>query len=484
MKAPDYNHFRSLFVQCPVDVNVYDASNQLLLTVKDGEVTGGSKNNIWYRSFNLGGGNDFAKVILYPVNSGYHVELVGTDMGRVDCLVQVPDGEGGFQTRSFGNIPVEKNSRIVTTTQEDAGGQYTVYQPGDSTGVTKEIQSVDISTETLQGISLESEKVSLKEGERELLKAIYEPVYANAWTLMWSSSDEKVAKVNQDGVVTALSEGTAVITATVLASMGEGKEPVTAVCTVTVGGADPIKAFVTRLYSGCFERTPDAAGHEYWTSNLRTGSFTGAYAAKFFFTSNEMKLLRLSDEQFITRLYTVMMDRKPDEGGLKYWKGFAENGMSRTWLVMKFINSAEFARICESYGITRGNVNTTENRDKNYAVTSFLARIYTKALSRGFDETGMNYWAGVILAAKNKKATMVDAAMSFLHSGEFTRKNLSDREYVKVLYRTFFNREADENGLTYWLDILGSKRGSRDSILHSFAKSNEFSKLMADYGIK
>ena len=181
-----------------------------------------------------------------------------------------------------------------------------------------------------------------------------------------------------------------------------------------------------------------------------------------------------------------MMGRTADAGGRNYWLEKVQNGMSRRWLIKQFIDSREFTNICEDYGITKGSVSATENRDRNYGVTSFIARIYTKALGRKFDVDGLNYWSGLILsaAAAKRKDVMIQSAMSFLHSKEFTAKNLNDTEYLKVLYRTFFGREADESGLTYWLGILSSGKGNRDSVLKSFAYSNEFSQLMKQYGIQ
>ena len=50
-------------------------------------------------------------------------------------------------------------------------------------------------------------------------------------TIKWSSSDETVVTVDQNGLVTAVETGTATVTATA----GEGKKQVSASCTVTVG---------------------------------------------------------------------------------------------------------------------------------------------------------------------------------------------------------------------------------------------------------
>lgn len=55
-----------------------------------------------------------------------------------------------------------------------------------------------------------------------------------------------------------------------------------------------------------------------------------------------------------------------------------------------------------------------------------------------------------------KKMTLVQAAQNFIFSPEFINKNLSDADYVKVLYRTFMGREYDQNGLSYHLDRIKS----------------------------
>ena len=63
------------------------------------------------------------------------------------------------------------------------------------------------------GISLNKTKISLYVGETEKLKATVEPENANDKTVYWSSSDLDIAKVDQNGLVTAVGTGTAVITA-------------------------------------------------------------------------------------------------------------------------------------------------------------------------------------------------------------------------------------------------------------------------------
>ena len=247
---------------------------------------------------------------------------------------------------------------------------------------------------------------------------------------------------------------------------------------------DDIIAFLKRVYKLCLNRNYDPAGLAYWWTKLYTQQITAAEAARGFFFSNEMKNLKLNNSDFIERCYKVMMDRASDKGGKKYWLDRLDNGMSREYVVKGFIDSKEFTNICNKYGMTKGTINVSEARDKNYGITSFVARCYTKALGRKYDVNGLNFWCNKMLNSSNVKQAAIDVAGSgFFHSKEFKDKKLSNSDYIKVLYRTFLGREYDNNGLNYWLKELSSGK-SKDHVLNGFAKSKEFSDIMASYGIK
>lgn len=74
-------------------------------------------------------------------------------------------------------------------------------------------------------INLSYNKINLKENESFLLRAYVSPTYTTD-SVVWYSSDENIAIVSQDGLVQAISEGAAIITA----SCGN----VSATCDVTV----------------------------------------------------------------------------------------------------------------------------------------------------------------------------------------------------------------------------------------------------------
>ncbi|MBR3352611.1 MAG: Ig-like domain-containing protein, partial [Erysipelotrichaceae bacterium] len=115
----------------------------------------------------------------------------------------------------------------------------------------------------VSSISLDKTSVSLKSDESIKLNATVLPENASNKTLLWSSSNENVAIVNQDGKVAAVAAGTAVITV----ETTEGN-PVSALCQVTVTPAEHIVdesleyTTITYAYAFNFDRERyDHTGH-------------------------------------------------------------------------------------------------------------------------------------------------------------------------------------------------------------------------------
>jgi len=242
-----------------------------------------------------------------------------------------------------------------------------------------------------------------------------------------------------------------------------------------------VYSFVLRLYDNCLGRPGDTDGVKNWAKILIDKKQTGVQVADGFFFSNEFIAQKHSDEEFVSLLYKTLMDREADTDGKAFWVEALASGVSRKAVFKGFAESKEFTSICTSYGITRGNAEVSKDgKDRNVGCTIFVARLYTKALGRGYDTDGLNYWCNQIL---DGKVTVRDASTNgFFHSQEFLNKKTTNEEYVKTLYRTFLGREAEESGLHYWLDKLNSGT-SRDDVLNGFADSVEFAKIRAKYGM-
>ncbi len=244
---------------------------------------------------------------------------------------------------------------------------------------------------------------------------------------------------------------------------------------------DPVKveAFVTRLYAKVLNRQPDESGKAHWINVLSNGSRSGASVGYGFVFSKEYLAKNTSDEEYIEMLYNVFLDRSSDPSGMAHWTSVLNDGVSREYVFRGFAQSQEYTNICNSYGIVRGEVTLTQPRDRNINLTRFVNRLYNKALGRNGEPDGINHWCNIILT---KTKTPEEVAEKFINSEEFRMKNLSDEEYVKVLYRTFMGREYDQEGLEHWIGEL--ERGcTRENILHRFANSAEFKIIMGEFGL-
>lgn len=106
-------------------------------------------------------------------------------------------------------------------------------------------------------ITLSETVLNLTSKSKYQLKAAVKPANAADTSITWSSSDENVAVVDKNGIVTAISDGEAVITA----KNGD----VTAECTVTVTTPDYIVCEISDM------KIKDSAGKE--LSKLPSGNF-------------------------------------------------------------------------------------------------------------------------------------------------------------------------------------------------------------------
>ena len=83
--------------------------------------------------------------------------------------------------------------------------------------------------DTVESIELSDTELTMAAGATKKLSAIVYPVNASSRGVIWTSSDETVATVDETGVVTAVAAGNAVITATAIAD-----ETISASCAVAV----------------------------------------------------------------------------------------------------------------------------------------------------------------------------------------------------------------------------------------------------------
>ena len=162
------------------------------------------------------------------------------------------------------------------------------------------------------------------------------------------------------------------------------------------------------------------------------------------------------------------------------WVAVMENGCTNKKVLEGFINSDEFYNLCKDLGIERGSYQSDEIADKNYLVASFVARLYLNCFDRIYDEGGLTKWVKSLVKGET---TATEVALSFFASREFGERDLSDKSFVKVVYRAVLGRTPSSDEVATWVDKLDGGL-ERDELLDNFVWSKEFIKRCNEKGLK
>lgn len=111
-------------------------------------------------------------------------------------------------------------------------------------------------------------------------------------------------------------------------------------------------------------------------------------------------------------------------------------------------------------------------------VGGFIDRLYNVVLQRESDPTGREHWINQLASG----STGADIARGFFFSQEFLGRQLSNEEYLEILYNTFFDRASDPAGRAYWLGRMNSGM-PRSEVYSGFVNSVEWSNLCVRFGI-
>ena len=335
------------------------------------------------------------------------------------------------------------------------------------------------------GISLTKTSITLTEGGKTSISAVVVPANATDRNVDWVSSNSAVAEVDREGRITGKKPGTAVISGVTVS--GKYK----ADCTVTVVSSAKLQAFIKRLYTTCLGRSADAGGLKYWCGRAQSGDLSGIGLAGAFVFSSEFTAKNYCDEHFVNQLYPAMMGRAADGSGLSYWAGRLGSGTKREQLVNEFAFTTEYKQLCTEAGIEPGaKIKVPEYGVQPYGpcsvcgkktrVVQFVERAYRECMGREADTGGLRYWSKSLC---DHTATGKSLVRYFVLSSEMKGKNLSNQEYIKVVYRVMLGREADSGGLNYWKSQIENGKKIED-IIDGFVDSTEFKGICSEYGIQ
>ena len=118
-------------------------------------------------------------------------------------------------------------------------------------------------------------------------------------------------------------------------------------------------------------------------------------------------------------------------------------------------------------------------------VTAFVKRFYKEVLGRtqeqiDADTAGIADWTNKLLT---KEQSGAQVAYGFVYSGEFRNRDLNNDQFVKTMYKAFFDREPDEGGYNNWYTALQNGTKTRLQVFEGFTASPEFKNLCKSYGI-
>ena len=109
--------------------------------------------------------------------------------------------------------------------------------------------------------------------------------------------------------------------------------------------------FVNRIYTKALNRAGEAGGLNYYCKAIQDKKMTPVQVAESFILSREFTDKGLNDTEYVKVLYRTFMGREADAGGLKYWLGLMNKGMTRKQVLEGFAGSNEFKKIVAGFGL-------------------------------------------------------------------------------------------------------------------------------------
>ena len=196
----------------------WNSSDETIATVENGVVYGKAvgEATISVSSFNLGL-KDICKITVTPI------EATGIKLSESEKTMTTGESfrlEYTIEPENTTNKDVEWESSDKTIATVNENGEVTAIADGECT-ITVKVKGSDTSAKCVvkvnpikvTGVTLNETTKSIEAGESFTLTATVSPENAKDKSIKWSSSDPKIAKV-EDGLVTALAKGTCNIIAT------------------------------------------------------------------------------------------------------------------------------------------------------------------------------------------------------------------------------------------------------------------------------
>ncbi len=220
----------------------------------------------------------------------------------------------------------------------------------------------------------------------------------------------------------------------------------------------PLDDSVTRLYRAGFGRSPDPSGLSYWISQAAGGMGQATMAATFLDSSEGRgrygSAIAAGDwPLFVNSVYTNVLDRAPEAGGLSYWSQEIWSGRLAPNEVLALIAASP-------ENVARTSTSAPQGPD-----AGLLARLYEATYSAQPDCAGAQFW----LTSGSSREAMVAA---FVESPDFkARYGGTDTQFVTALFIEMIGRVPDVSGGSYWISQLSSGAMTRSDLVAVFIQN-------------
>ncbi|WP_044035568.1 DUF4214 domain-containing protein [Candidatus Arthromitus sp. SFB-rat-Yit] len=172
------------------------------------------------------------------------------------------------------------------------------------------------------------------------------------------------ARINEDGNigVEGLVPGKEYPSIEVRIVVEEGKEIIFNIQNIILEAENPRQSFLYNVYDRAFLRAPDELGYDYWINRLNNQDIGARdFLINLLFAEKEFSELEYTTDKLIEILYSIVVDRDPDEEGLRFWIDFYNNESlvnangdvfnAKKHVVDRMINEEEFMKMVVGMGL-------------------------------------------------------------------------------------------------------------------------------------
>ncbi|MGN0159802.1 MAG: DUF5722 domain-containing protein [Lachnospiraceae bacterium] len=328
----------------------------------------------------------------------------------------------------------------------------------------------------LEELNLEKDGVVLAVGYRDKLDYTVYPEFASTKGLKWISDDNRVVTIDANsGEMTGVGAGRTIVRAVC-------DDTEYASCIVVVKDADESRVNVENFINELYERVTGTKASDEdrlsYRERLMDHHMTAAQVVYEVIGGKEANQPSETDEEYVRLLYRAMLgmeDEEIDTAEVEKYVTCLEAGMSRDRVFVDIISMTEFDYRCYDYDIDTGsagdirafrNLNRT-SYNRNSDVTYYVARTIERMLGRTPQEEELKALCSGLLSSKVSEGDILE---TIFESEEFQKKEISDEEFLDMLYDVTGIETGNSLARGVWLRLMENNAVERETVVKEFAE--------------